>query len=509
MHEHTRQIKWFLDLVQIDTQSTSPITERPSNPSEMTAIAYIWEALAHIEGCDVKQYGYGTLALMLQATVGFEFLPVIALAAHVDTATSASGKVSPLIHDYSAGEIKLPNGDVIIPSDSPCLIRLRENGGGRVITGDGTSLLGADDKAGVAAIMELACRLEEQSIPHPRLIFLFTTDEEIGEFGGDLPSELLESIDILWTIDGTTIGTIDTGSLKILRNNITISGNSLPAAGTRQITIEFRGKGGHPGITPELFRPAHMAACDFLYTAMELSKNCMPLSLSGNASRATLTFTAGGEADYEQLLQKILLKHPEVTAFIEEASLEDGRSGHSALKYIAAFGKIIYERCPVQTHRGKDGRGCIAPIFINPVEGHPGTFRIGFLVNDETSTGLQQMEDFFIGIETEICNRLGDSITMKKKREFICENVAYAISENRELLEPMKKAMNQNGLEPVERFISGGTDGGMLNITYPHLACPNIGTGAEMIHCEQEHISIEDLETLADILTSYIEQVVK
>ena len=74
------------------------------------------------------------------------------------------------------------------------MIRLRENGGGHVITGDGTSLLGADDKAGVAAIMELACRLEERSIPHPRLVFLFTTDEEIGEFGGDLPAELLERI---------------------------------------------------------------------------------------------------------------------------------------------------------------------------------------------------------------------------------------------------------------------------------------------------------------------------
>ncbi|MCK4515495.1 MAG: hypothetical protein KAU31_09575 [Spirochaetaceae bacterium] len=47
----------------------------------------------------------------------------------------------------------------------------------------------------------------------------------------------------------------------------------------------------------------------------------------------------------------------------------------------------------------------------------------------------------------------------------------------------------------------------MPNITYPHLPCPNIGTGAEMLYCEQEHISIEDLETLADILSSYVEQV--
>lgn len=478
MSEHTRMVKWFLDLVQIDTKSIPAVDVHPSNPSEMEAISYIREALAFFKNCEVKQYNHGTLAITLQATEGFESLPVIAMAVHVDTATSASGKVSPMVHDYSGGEIQLPNGDVIIPSDSPCLIRLRENGGGRVITGDGTSLLGADDKAGVAAIMELACRLEEQSIPHSRLIFLFTTDEEIGEFVGDLPSELLESIDILWTIDGTTIGTIDTGSLKILRNNITILGNSLPAAGTRQITVEFRGKGGHPGITPELFRPAHMAACDFLYTAMKLSKNCMPLSLSGNASRATLSFTADGVADYQQLLQKILLKHPEVTTDIEESSLEDGRLSHSALKYVAAFGKIIYERCPVQTHRGKDGRVCIAPLFINPVEGQPGACLICFIVNDETPTGLHQMEDFFIGIETEIWNRLGDSIIMKKKREFICENVVYAISENREFLEPMKKAMNQNGLESVERFISGGTDGGMLNITYPHLPCPNIGTGA-------------------------------
>ena len=116
------------------------------------------------------------------------------------------------------------------------------------------------------------------------------------------------------------------------------------------------------------------------------------------------------------------------------------------------------------------------------------------------------MEDFFVGIETEVRDGLQDGVVMEKERTLLCENVADAISENRELLAPMREAMNQNGLEPVERFIPGGTDGGMLNLTYPHLPCPNIGTGAEMLHCEQEHISIEDLETLADILSCYIEQ---
>lgn len=86
MPEHNRLIQWFLDLVQIDTQSIFPINERPSNPSEMEAITYIKEALAHIVGCEVKQYDYGTLVITIPAIEGFELLPAIAFAAHVDTA---------------------------------------------------------------------------------------------------------------------------------------------------------------------------------------------------------------------------------------------------------------------------------------------------------------------------------------------------------------------------------------------------------------------------------------
>ena len=505
MSEHTRLIQWFLDLVQIDTQSIPATDKHPSNPIELKAISYIQEALAHITGCEVKQYEYGTLALIISASMGFESFSSISMAAHVDTATSASGKVLPLIHEYTEGDLSLPHGDVIIPSDSPGLTRLKEMGGGRVITGDGTSLLGADDKAGVVALMELICRLEERSIPHPRLVFIFTTDEEIGEFGGDLPPELLKSINILWTVDGTTLGTIDTSSLKMLFNEFTISGDSIPAEGTRQIAIEFKGKGGHPGISPELFRPAHSGACDFLSIALEHSEGCMPISLIGNASTASLVFAADRGIDYQQLLKKTLLKHPEVTADMTEALLEDGLLSPTALKYAAAFSKMIYERCPVQTHRGKYGNGFIGPFPIKTLEDKQGTYSLSFVVTDETSAGLKLMEDFFIGIETEIRDSLENGIVMKKERTFDCENIANAINGNRELLRPMEKAMIQNGLEPVERFISGGTDGGMLNINYPHLPCPNIGTGAEMLHCEQEHISIEDLETLADILTSYIE----
>ena len=507
MSEHTRLVQWFLDLVQIDTHSIPATDEHPSNPAELEAIAYIRTALAHAAGCEVRQYDHGTLVLTIPATEGSESLPVIALAAHVDTATGASGKVLPIVHEYTEGDIQLPHGDVIIPADSASLTRLQASGGGRVITGDGTSLLGADDKAGAVALMELVCRLEERSIAHPRLVFMFTTDEEIGRFGGDLPASLVESIDLLWTIDGGTLGTIDTGSLKGIRNKFAISGSSVAAEGTRQVTVQFKGKAGHAGVTPELFLPAHSAACDFLSTALEHSDGCMPISLNGNPSSASLSFAADGDGDYKHLLQKVLLKHPGVTADIGEVPLEDGQLSHTALKFVAALGRRIYERCPVQTHRGKDGNGFIGSLLVKQIEDSPGTSLIYFGVFDETSVGFGLMEDFFIGIETEVRDSLEGETIMEKERTLICENVAYAISENSGLLAPMRKAMNQNDLEPVERFISGGTDGGMLNITHPNLPCPNIGTGAEMLHCEQEHISTEDLETLADILSSYIEQV--
>ena len=112
MSEHTRLVQWFLDLVQIDTHSIPATDEHPSNPAELEAIAYIRTALAHAAGCEVKQYDHGTLVLTIPATEGSESLPVIALAAHVDTATGASGKVLPIVHEYTEGDIQLPHGEV-------------------------------------------------------------------------------------------------------------------------------------------------------------------------------------------------------------------------------------------------------------------------------------------------------------------------------------------------------------------------------------------------------------
>lgn len=78
--------------------------------------------------------------------------------------------------------------------------------------------------------------------------------------------------------------------------------------------------------------------------------------------------------------------------------------------------------------------------------------------------------------------------------------MAYAIGRNPWVLEPLRKAMEDLGLNVIEENVAGGTDGGMLNKLYRRLPCPNLGTGAEMLHCEMEHISVEDLVLLAEIL---------
>lgn len=171
----------FMHYVQIDTQSdptsgTQPSTEKQKDLSRILVQELQGMGINDAE-LDVHGYVYATIPATSNKDV-----PVLCFCAHVDTAPDCSGKgVKPILHQkYNGSDITLPDDPGVILSikDHPYL---KERIGDDIITASGTTLLGADDKAGVAIIMDLANYLiQNQDIPHGKIRILFTPDEEIG-----------------------------------------------------------------------------------------------------------------------------------------------------------------------------------------------------------------------------------------------------------------------------------------------------------------------------------------
>jgi tripeptide aminopeptidase len=199
----------FCRYVGIDTQADESATSYPSSPGQLQLSRLLAEELRAIGLRDSAADANGIVLATIPATVP-RTAPTIAFFAHVDTSPETSGRgVKPIIHrNYSGGDIVLP-GDrtkVLRVADSPELAGLK---GHTVITTDGTSLLGADDKAGVAVIMETAAYLTAHpEVPHGPVRVCFTCDEEIGH-GVDHVDLNKVGARVAYTLDGMGQGEIE------------------------------------------------------------------------------------------------------------------------------------------------------------------------------------------------------------------------------------------------------------------------------------------------------------
>ena len=188
---------------------------------------------------DDKCYVYGTLP----ATSGYENATRLGLIAHMDTAPDCSGEnVKPILHEnYDGGDLTLPSGRVLDVASFPHLPSLK---GRTLITSDGTTLLGADDKAGIAEIMTLLERLQSENIPHGKLSIAFTPDEEIGA-GADHFDVAAFGADFGYTVDGGPEGELEYENFN--------------AAGA---TFDIRGFSVHPGSAKDVMVNALLVACE-------------------------------------------------------------------------------------------------------------------------------------------------------------------------------------------------------------------------------------------------------
>ena len=199
----------LLRYVQIDTQSDEATGEVPSTAKQWALLNLLRDELIELGAADVAVADYGCTFATIPATSGLDEAPTVAFLAHVDTAPQFSGtNVQPLVHrDYDGAPITLPDDpqQQLSPDNSPAL---RDKIGHTLITASGKTLLGADDKAGVAIIMSLAkYLLEHPDIVHCPLRLCFTSDEEIGVGIRRLKVDDLGA-DVAYTLDGALPGEI-------------------------------------------------------------------------------------------------------------------------------------------------------------------------------------------------------------------------------------------------------------------------------------------------------------
>jgi tripeptide aminopeptidase len=218
----------FLRYVRVDTQSDEDSDAYPSTQGQLELLRLLHGELEQVGLADVAIDGHGYVTATLPPTVGHE-VPTIAWFAHVDTAREMSGAgVEPQRIRYEGGEIRLgDSGHSIRPEESP---ELASHVGHDLITTDGTTLLGADDKAGVAEIMAAVAWLASRpEIPHGPVKVAFNPDEEIGRGVIHFPVESFGA-SAAYTVDGSTAGELQAE---------TFSG--------AQVRVHIRGRAIHPG----------------------------------------------------------------------------------------------------------------------------------------------------------------------------------------------------------------------------------------------------------------------
>ena len=221
-----RAYERFLKYAKIHTASAEEQGVTPSTSCQ-------WE-LARVLVDELRQLGLEDpgvddnciVTAWLPATLGQEDAPALGFLAHMDTSPAFSGEhVQLILHaDYDGGDIVLPKeGRVIRAADFPFLAGMV---GKTVITADGSTLLGADDKAGIAEIMTLCERLIRDKLPHGRICVAFTPDEEIGE-GADHFDVAAFGAQYAYTVDGGAAGSIEYENFNAAAARVDITGVSV------------------------------------------------------------------------------------------------------------------------------------------------------------------------------------------------------------------------------------------------------------------------------------------
>ena len=383
----------FLNYVRFDTESDRRIEQTPSTDGQWELAKALQDELLSLGLKDVKITDHCYVIARLPPTAGREIAPCIGFLAHLDTAGDVSGKdVKPqLVQNYDGGKILLADDLCLDPANEPDLTAQK---GKSIIHSDGTTLLGADNKAGIAEIMAAV----EYLVAHPQMEHgpievIFTPDEETGKGLPEFPLDEIKS-SFCYTVDGGPMGEIESECFNAWKAD-----------------VEFKGKVIHIG-----------------------------------AARGVLINAALMASTYALLLPRN--ESPEAT---------DGYYGYYCLMEISG-----------------DLENAALEIFLRDFD------------SENMNRRLAALDTFAKTVETQF---LGGKVIVKPVPQYY--NMKSGIDKKPDVLERLKQAMNNLGIEWRLKPIRGGTDGSRL--TELGIPTPNIFTGGRNFHSRLEWISVNEM----------------
>jgi tripeptide aminopeptidase len=300
----TTVLERFLRYVTYDTQSDPNSPSVPSTAKQIVLLDALVDELKALGLSDAVRDDAAIVMATLPANTKKAKVPVIGLLAHVDTSPEMSGAgVKPVVHRNYAG------GDLVLPGDPTAVIRAAENPdlagkiGEDIVTASGDTLLGADDKSGVAVVMALLQHLRENpGVPHGAIRVAFTPDEEIGRGVRKFDVKRFGA-HCAYTLDGAALGTYECE---------TFSGDSM--------NVTFQGFNTHPGFAKGIMVNAVKVAADFVNrlprdgvapeTTSEREGYVHPNAIEASVDRTTVKFiirdfVTAGLAEKEAWLEKL------------------------------------------------------------------------------------------------------------------------------------------------------------------------------------------------------------
>ncbi len=306
----------FLRYVRVDTQSKEDQSVTPSTDTQWTLANMLAGELRELGAADVRVSEHCMVYATIPGNLPPELasgIPIVGFLAHVDTSPAVTGaNVNPVIHRNYAG------GDITLPGDTTQVITLAQNPvlagmiGDDIITTDGTTLLGSDDKAGVAAIMTLVDTLANNpELPHGTIAVGFTADEEIGSGIEKFDVDAFGA-NVGYTIDGGEIGEISDETWS-----------------ARLATVTFAGANTHPGTAKGVLVNSIYALADFL---TRMPSDMLPETTEG---RVGFVHPYSGVADIELSSIKVLLRDFELSGLDAKEQLMRDMAAATAAKFPA------------------------------------------------------------------------------------------------------------------------------------------------------------------------------
>ena len=344
----------FLRYVQYDTQSDPASATFPSTAGQKNLAELLVNELQEMGVRDAMLDEWGYVYATIEATTT-EPLPVICFCAHMDTAPDCSGSgVKPIVHRNYRGQA------LVLPDDPSQVIReeehpyLRDKHGHDIITASGTTLLGADDKAGVAIIMDLANFLmTHPDIQHGKVRILFTPDEEIGKGTNHVDLKKLGA-DFGYTLDGGELGSLESETFCADEIKVTIRGvivhpgyakdklvNALKVASALLAALPSKGlspetTAGREGFIHPLSIEGLAEVCtlhflirDFTVTGLQEKEEILQLLLQEVIGRFPGARCEWVKTEQYRNMKEVLDHHPHVVRLAEEALQRAGLSVQS------------------------------------------------------------------------------------------------------------------------------------------------------------------------------------